>query len=488
MEARTPGANGGCPAEPACDDVDALTSALCVAPCDVRCATSTSRFSLWVTQYDVWRTLGYGEHQGLGLIGMRYTYDTRASAGAGMAAPWRHDDGALWAQGDEVEPARQLEMRTRNPGGETADAVPISLPADGTSGRADIDRFALCSVESILDERLYNHGRTLAESVPQDDGDAFYRDRALIPLRLLSSFEVTTPAAALEPADEAARCLGVIEDGYCDAVCGNCSYSADLNNPNADWVDVAQPGGQLPTPAQPTGGSPPPAYCPEDEATTTIESQRLCGRSPWSTLEDGHEVFYVGGSIWGPGDDPEQDGVAWMSWADGAWPDPFTHCYDPNGAHPQQTPFGSVFVGPGRMITGKWGHNSNSDAEAALRHFLGCAADPVTAAEPAWFNADADGSPCTACGHPRDVDAEPTQWPCVDATQTASLGWGYDTWTDARGIGATVTTVGAHDVADFDLGKYDGTDRSDPGFGPAETWADLPKPICRTSGEPVYGM
>jgi hypothetical protein len=432
--------------------------------CDPACTVTTTRAALWVTQYDVGNTFGVGEHQGLGLLVHEYVTDPRF--GAEPDVPWRHE-GELWSLGMAVDEAAQFRMRTLNPGGETTDDEPASLPSV-------IDEQRLCALNTRLDERLYNHGRTLAERVP-DDG--YYEDRGLIPIRLIAADVRTGDGAML-------RCLEVIEDGYCDAVCGNCSYTADLANGNSDF-DVDEPGGQLPEEALPFGSSPAPEPCAEDPDTATVESDRVCGRTPFTLVEGDREVHYVGGSVWGPGDDDEEDGVAWESETPDGWPDPFTHCYDPASSFPQQAPLGVI---PFRMITGKWGHNSNTDAEAQLRHFLGCAQDPVAAAEAAWFNADADGSPCSACGVPSSSTGKPAQSPCIDGTNTASLGWGYDSWVDARGVGTSTSTVGVHNIGDLEVGKHNGVDRTDPGFGEAQTWADLPKPTCSANGQPVFGM
>ncbi|MCA9704690.1 MAG: FHA domain-containing protein [Myxococcales bacterium] len=213
----------------------------------------------------------------------------------------------------------------------------------------------------------------------------------------------------------------------------------------------------------------------------------VAARTNWSVAEAGHLVWYVGGSVFGRAEDaagyadwPDPDGVpaeapgdAWMSmagddWSGGdgipdEWTDPFTHCVDPSDADGSQRPASWP-----RFISGRWGHNSNSDAEASWLQFVGCGQDPVVAAQDAWVGSFA----CVACGLPRvDEAGALVQQPCRDWTHTAASYW--------------ERSPGTHDVDDLDLGKFDAVG---PARAPTDSWAALPKPVCRTSGQPVYGM
>lgn len=483
------------PGDPACD-CEALDEAgeYVLGPCAAPCVEMTYRHSLWVTVYNVSGTLGYGEHQGLGVIGYRYEHDPRFSDAGGIALPWRQADGNAWVVEAPVAEADQFSMRTMAPGGEHYEDA-VLVPEDEedlypgethplvpvVDPHPVLDGAALCDVpEQVLDARFYNHGRTLAERVPNHEWDSFFGRRDLIPLELLASIEVQQDrhgdiTGAGHPED-LATCLDVLDDGFCESRCGNCSYvmptgftGTPFAAPDPGWQIQGIPAASNGPYQIGGGGGPVPA------------------RVNYSAVEDGRTVWYVGGSSWGrpdetsgygPADWPDPDGVAmdpdaWMSVAgcdheggDGIpdeWEDPFTHCVDAAAIFGSQIP--ASFP---RFVSGRWGHNSNSDAEAVLRHFTDCGDDPVMAADPTWWNEHT----CSACGAPRwSTAGDPVQAPCQDTTHTATSYW--------------ESAPGLHDIEDLDLGKR-------TAVGPERVvtsrMSEVPDPICRWSGEPVFGM
>ncbi|MCX4242498.1 hypothetical protein [Paraliomyxa miuraensis] len=492
----------GAAGQPACDcTATDETGERLLGPCHPGCQETYWRWSMWTTGYNVSGTLGYGEHQGNGIIGYAYRYDPRFGPADGVERPWRTPQGQPWAVGDGSGEAEQFTMRTQNPGGEIY-VEPVVMPGDedglwsgetlplvpSSVEHAAIEAAALCEEpQRLVDVRHYNHGRTLAQTVPNHAWDSFFTTRGLIPMALLEVIELhrsadgayDSPTLVLHDGVEqdVDACLHTIDDGFCDARCGNCSYVMPTGFIGTAFGATA-PGHQIT--GIPAGSNAP---------FQVGDGGLVAARSNWSALEDGHTVWYVGGSVWGRAQEvasygfddwPDPDGVpalapgeAWMSVAgadlvggDGIpdeWTDPFTHCVDPSDGWGSQRPAGWP-----RFISGRWGHNSNSDAEASLRQFLGCAQDPAQAATDDWMQANA----CDACGVPhQDPSGQPTQHPCRDFTHTATSYW--------------ERSPGTHDVDDLDPGKLDavGLPRA-----PTDSWADLPKPQCRDGGQPVYGM
>lgn len=478
------------PDDPACD-CDAKDGAdYRLGPCDPACQDETWRYVLWATSYNVSGTLGYGEHQGLAILGTHYRYDRRYATADGVSAPWR-PGGALWAVGAPVSAADQFRARTMAPGGEQYEES-VEMPGDvddlfpgETSPLTPVlaphpvlDAAALCEAPTrVVDRRLYNHGRTLAEEVPNHAWDSFFERRDLIPLQALAAIELTRrrdgTLAGPGTAGEVEQCLETIRDGFCDAQCGNCSYVLSTgfglplsSTPDNQIVDIPK-GTQGPYQEGPTGA-------PVD------------ARSNYSRLEDGRIVWYVGGSSWGRSEEvaeyvpakwPDPDLVpldagSYVSVVGPLGPgqmvpnqydDPFTHCVDPDAWVVSQSPILTT-----SMISGRWGHNSNSDAQADLVQFLDCGDAPVKAADPLWWN----DSACHACGEPRlEGGSVPTQAPCEDLTFTAASYW--------------EVAPGAHDVDDLDLGRYTAVG---PERVKAAYMSQVPDPVCAFSQQPVFGM
>ncbi|MEZ4404087.1 MAG: hypothetical protein R3B06_28960 [Kofleriaceae bacterium] len=447
-----------CPPNPSCTDtsptmVSATNPAgFCRPMCDGACQSDYWRWSFWVTQYNVSGTYGWGEHQGISIIGHAYRYDDRFAWNAPGAAapPWRQG-GALWRQGLRVSSARQFEMRTTNPSGETSADVPTSLANLPASTQA------FCSITPLIDRPIYNHGRALARAVPTD---GYYARRSLIPMRPLSIADQCRtraggwcrPPAVAHPT-QIGTCMGTITDGACDSRCGNCSYVAIIPSAQggsvAYWEDVE---------VAPRGG-------------LTTRGARV---------EAGATVTYVGGVTAGVVDRPWVSFFSRSTW--GSWirsdhrrvDAPFTHCYDTSAGFRRgvDNPMEWVLDGSGAddAVTGRWGHNSNTDAELELNLFNGCNAAPLRTNSEAGLHAA-----CGVCGTPVWSGGVTTQTPCRARTDTAALWW--------------TRTSGIHNIDDWGVGLWPGfTGVPNNATNPAWRGAARPMPTCRWGGFQVWGM
>lgn len=445
------------PMQPVCDQrgASAVTpqnpAGYCLGMCNGTCQSRWWRWSFWVTQYDVqaWN-FDIGEHQGISIFGDEYRYDDRFAWNAPGAAmpPWRHPNQRLWQIGDAVTVPRQLEMRTTNPSGESPAMVQQhSVPASTN---------AFCGHARTYDTSLYNHGRTMARAVPSD-GE--FRNRNLLPLRHLDDSHQCQRRdgtwcfnANVYPPATLDRCFRSISDGLCDSGCGNCSYVA---------VDAADTAGGL-------------AYY--EQITEARPLAPVAARG-----ELGRRVVYVGGNgaaatvartvinYW-----RRLAGIGWVITSTGGVDAPFTHCVDradearfPGALNqnPQQ------FVLVGGTLTGIWGHNSNTDAEAERTMFRQCDTAPAALLAPGGLAARV----CGVCGRD-EVLAAPTQYPCRRKTNTARRFW--------------APTSGIHNVDDWGVGLWPGfTGNPQQANNPA--WrAAPPRPIpqCNWGGFPVWGM
>ena len=402
--------------------------------CSERCSTENYRWSFWVTQYNVGNTWGNGEHQGIRVLGHKYKHDSRfwpdgrpksQAKGNQTAAlktrPWRHDQsGLLWKQGMSVSTQRQFEMRTTNPGGESSAWVPVSQQASWEASNK------LCGYEQVLRKDIYNHGRSLAETVPTD---YYYASKNLIPIRQLTAGTATeTWTSASSPHHEDVQeCMEVLDDGFCDSVCGNCSYV-------------------LPDAAH-------------EDGWDSLSPLLAVSRKVWASVTEGVKpVMYVNGGkavvIGGNTIPASTEREDWgISYWDTLWPDPFVHCSAGDEQEIKSTvlPLALNWGDQFRVVTGRYGHNSNSDAEAEYLHFRNCMSAPKKFLNPTTSNA------CGACGVAR---ATAHQTPCVDFTNRAASSWGR--------------TKGIHNVDDK-LGVY-------PGGGSSRF------PQCGWGGFRVAGM
>jgi hypothetical protein len=429
--------------------------------CHPDCVEVAARYTLWRTVYNVAHSFRLGHHQGLHLLGYRYRYDSRFDWDAPGAPlpPWRRANGALWHLGDGTSAAQQLEMRRKNPGGEYYDvATHYSIEDAGLDEHAFsnanvVSDSRMCSAPTVLvDRNLYNHGRTTASEVPDDSDDSEYSQTGLIPMsaeRAIFRYGVAPEndgyGANNQLIIDTTTCVEKITDGYCDSVCGNCSYVL---------------------PSFPVDSF-------EGEDVTVY------GQKNRFTLNEvaGHSTQYVGRhrasysyfeSYW-------EDGSLEQSEApQGEVSDPFTHCIDPReAAHQSQgelSEFAQLgmqlagYQGDPRMITGLYGHNSNTDAAAGIAHFAACDYAPsIYKAQSAHVDAF-----CGMCGEPETPAPNPTQAPCIRYTNTAE---------------------GRYESPTFDE-LWNDIDVDDPyiGRGPIAPSAAMPAPQCRMNGAGVYGM
>jgi hypothetical protein len=320
----------GCSDQPSCDD-RGTSGELCRPTCDASCQKTHTHFSFWVSPFVVAHTAGIGRHQGIAILGVELSFDDRSKPGA-------EPQGFDW-------PVPPL----------------AGLPLDIGRTMTDEDRFApfaMCAPPKvILDLPLFDHGRTLS------------RDAATSANR--AELEMLHHDSAAGASDDwtarTALCVGAIQDGMCDTVCGNCSYvlpavSVDLLNAG-DWS----------TPTDLVNGS----------------GQCSGGVSTYG----------------GPGMESRDDSPGTH------FGNPFTHCARLGCAVEDEAPSISELWGSDTaVVSGLFGHNSNTDAEAAFRAFATCGG-----------SRDFDTpSVCTVCG----ASTSPhRQDPCGDQTNTATARW-----------------------------------------------------------------
>jgi hypothetical protein len=403
-------------------------------PCHPLCVEKAWEWRFWVTNYNVGSTWGQGEHQGIGIFGFEYAFDRRIPPERGtVQPPWNAPNSIMSV---------------------------VSRPDE--HGEAGIVlRSGLC--ENPLPPRhhqfIFNHGRTLARHPSSAQGDdqkdpriagrypVEARARISIPPVPHSEWALATPAGGesktLDRVKNTQACLDKIEDGFCDAVCGNCSYV--LPRGMGIGVDIG-PGKAMDQGMQ----------FSRQEGTEPLDVHYL----RTTEEENGRRVRIPGAQPpprrderspgWDPPPEqphPEEEGFR----------DPFTHCVDPR--NPVQalsnhlvflTPDGSA---KGRVVTGLWGHNSNTDAEVEYEVFVYCGTTPENLAR--------IPEACKECGKWRPGSDE--QWPCLDHTNRAKSKW--DRFPDVQ------------DVDDSSLGMVDPE-------------RDLnPVPLCKgNKNRPVHGM
>jgi hypothetical protein len=338
--------------------------------------------AFWVSPYSVAGSFGLGRHQGGAIVAVGLSFDSRGTASDSRA---------------------RLEIP--------------SLPRDvaarmvGDKGTAhDHGKAALCGApEVIFDRPLGNHGRALARS-PQ-----FETNRApLVVYAADAPAEITgdpRSTAVLGGAwtTRVNTCLDRIQNGYCDSVCGNCSYvlpsEAVQDTRAGDW--------------------------------STPESL-VSGGGPGAC----EEASYYGG----PGQ------VSVPSFTGALLPDYFTHCARVGCSSDDEAPSMKSLVdsAANAPMSGRWGHNSNTDIEAEYIAFRAC-----------LDGQDGQAAACAVCGS----GSSGVQRPCDDRTNTARTVWDR-----------TAST----------LGGLLPLDKIPPitGDAPGET----APPVCSWGGFPVHGM
>ncbi len=364
--------------------------------CSPKCVKKFWQWKMLASNYKVPRTWRFGEHQGIAILGNEYHYDPRFREDSGIEKPWLKEDPFI---------------------------RPVTRPADDESASraiADISSDALCFHKLIHKNMIRNHGRTLATSLEGETISALEfgdNSQAEIPATVMGVISVgpldykqweKPDNEKIVRKSEVDSCLRNITDGYCDSVCGNCSYV--LPERGAALFEI-------------TG--------------STVEFNRE------ESLTGGlNNVDYVRGG-----------NRASVKWGDDEYKDPYTHCVSMGSNRGQQalSNMAIFLTGQSRIVTGLWGHNSNTDAEAEYQQFHACRRDP---------NVVKDSS-CNVCGTPRTIVKNgktiPTQFPCVDGTNKAKTSW------------ARFDAV--HNIDNSSIGNFS----SKP-------------PMCSFSDKPVHGM
>ena len=337
-----PEAGPGCSATPSCDDKDS-SGKPCLAACRPECQTKYDHYGFWVTPYEVGNTQDWGRHQGIDILGLQLAYDER------------------FPLSDHAELLAKMSWPERPSFPGAPPDVVDKMMKDGA-----FRPYAMCMPPSLtVDHPLYNHGRTMSKdpdhaasrieigSIAANAGQPAWSDR--------QSF---APGGG-KWKEAMTSCMTAIPDGYCDTMCGNCSYvlpSASLALPRiGDWSDK----GNL---VWGNGG------CEGDES-----------------------VFGGPGMMSRP------------SILGNPLPNPFTHCaWQGCAVYSYEAPSIDSFWSQTAVASGRYGHNSNTDAEAAFLAFQACPSP----------SADTVASICKACGNGVE-----RQRPCADGTNTAASYW-----------------------------------------------------------------
>jgi hypothetical protein len=352
-----PFAGGGCalPGDDV-DDVEGSAAAVedaCAADspvCAEACVERHREFALWASPYDVEGAYGFGRHQGIAIVAVDFAFDARRPL---SELPRDVAQKRAWPKTPELE----------------------NLPVDVAEGmlptgkHREHTRFPLCGRPRVsLDRPSGNHGRPLSRA-PEDRQSR---------LRVSGGAFDATPGkrAAI---DNALSCVEGIENGFCDAVCGNCSYvlpsAAIMTSDAGEWSNHAD----------------------------VIEVRREAGRQPEGQTSDGPgacgEESYVGGPK--KKSKPDDDGDSHDN--------PFTHCAMFGCGSKLEAPSIKSLLLAAPM-TGLYGHNSNTDAEAEFTAFEGCMRGSVSVT-----------SACSVCGGAASRPGRQT--PCDDKTNTASHFW-----------------------------------------------------------------
>ena len=369
--------------------------------CAEDCQQKFWRWGFWVTNYNVDGSADFGQHQGIAVVGNEFIIDPRFPHADGKKGTW------------EREGAADYQKELAKPRNTTVEVA------------------ALCDSSQSNFRLIYNHGRTIALQAVAWDG---YSTPPIKELRSITVGPVThdkwsnttDPASLRQKATT--DCLLQIKDGFCDSVCGNCSSVIPSGFGATGTVDA-----KYEIKNQNTQFTVDETRHLVPSMTKYVQGKRPNSKDPmWGDVL-GNPLYYL---------------------------DPFTHCVSPAVTDPQQAVTSKIAISLGnkRVITGLFGHNSNTDAEAEFEHFLSCEKDPfVETRRPTSESPLA----CSACGQRETRNGKPIQFPCVMKSNTAA-----STWTrieDLHSIDSEADRLGA--------GAAEGT-----------------PPICLTNGEPVKGM
>ena len=402
-----------------------------VAPaCEPACVRKVWEWRFWFTNYNVDESFGIGEHQGIGIFGYEYAYDPR----------WLPREGPVRPPWPATAGRDDFEGQIQRP--------------DESGPAAEVLRSALCAQPVEIHRRLiYNHGRTLAQRESElGIGNLNVEDFTAygVWIDVIRDGRITVGPAAPDDWDDersrlsqrrlaTQRCVAAIEDGFCDAVCGNCSYVIPSDAIGERVEDVRRD--RLDAFLHPEGAG--------GANMSYVRSEQR--QRAWFPHRPGEPRELMGPDAIGAG------------LTDTTHRDPFTHCVEHRSYPSGRQGFGTEGLTTkatlatwdgltqGLVVSGLYGHNSNTDAEAQYQAFLQCASAPEMAL--------AEG--CDVCGNrQRDVqDGGEAQWPCLDRTNTARAAWHR--------------AFQHHDI-------------DDPGLGALPE--GNPMPVCRYNGKPVHGM
>lgn len=318
-----------CSAHPSCDEQ--IMGHYCLPRCAPECTSRHMATALWVSPYEVAGTLGFGRHQGLAIVSLMVDFDPRFSAEEGAAA--------------------------------ATDALPADMVSTMVNAGAH-EHGALCgAAEVVFDRPLGNHGRPLSRAPSHaNNRSAMALSAVDAPLAVANDPKSKAPLGGAWR-DRLTACLSRVTDGYCDSVCGNCSYVLPVES----VVDTLA--GDYSSP-----------------------SDRIDGPADCSASA------YYGG----PGQ-TSQTAVGGEHMSNN-----FTHCARLGCSHHDEAPSLGAVRDRSAPMSGRYGHNSNTDAEAEFRAVTSC----LAGREP-------DRAACSVCG----FGASGVQDACALRTNTARATW-----------------------------------------------------------------
>lgn len=324
----------GCSAHPSCTDVSD-DGQYCKPICSPDCQVEHVSTAFWVSPYEVAGSYGLGRHQGAAILSIGYGFDPR-------------------------QPSSSRTQIASFP----SDMSDAMMGAKGTAH--DHGAATVCGAPQVLvDQALGNHGRSLSRApIDQKSRTALGFFAADAPAKVYAD-PTATVAAGGAWMGRAKSCLARIKNGFCDAVCGNCSYvlpTEGLMTSRAD--DWSRP-------------------------DSIVEGSGTCS-----------EPSYYGG----PGQ------LSNPTFTNALLPNPFTHCARLGCSTADEAPSLKSLTGSAdeAPMSGLYGHNSNTDAEAEFLMFNAC-----------MNGTDGLAQACAACGG----GISGKQSPCDAHVNTAATVW-----------------------------------------------------------------
>lgn len=356
--------------------------------CTVECTKKFRRWSYFLTQYHIDSSLYQGTHQGVWIYSAEYLYDPRFLAKDGVVKQeWK----------DDSEPVLSIVKDPKH---------------------EEVSRQALCGFNEKKNV-INNHGRTLAlKYADGEEGVSPVNRMATFTIGPLEHKDWSDPENNnTSRGDDFGQCVDEkqIPDGYCESVCGNCSYVLPPVDEDASRVAIIQK---------------------DNTAGTFLPWNKTL--SAYTRNEGGANIFYT-----------EQNEFQYgMGGSSYNVINNFTHCVNLNATSARQYIVQVPPPGLESVVTGRYGHNSNTDAEAELAQFRACIGNPKVKAS----------ASCAICGvNRRVVGDKAEQWPCINNTNEAKRTF----WESEQ----------YEKVDDNSLGKY----RDEA-------------PVCHIDGKKVFGM